>query len=291
MNQSVLIAGLVTAVVWASAFPGIREALMYYPPLQLILLRFTIASTALLLLCASTPRRWPSRKDLPRFALLGFMGITLYQVPLNFGQRTVPSGTASLLINTAPIWTALFSYAFLKERLTRLKGIGLGLGFIGITLIVVGQDKALGLGAGIGLVLLASLAHAGSFLIQKPLLQTYSPLTVTAFTILFGTLPLVFWVKPTVETFMSVPWKATATVAYLGIGPAGLAYVCWNRVVAKLPVTRAAGFLYLVPPFSLLIAWLWHGEIPTLLSLIGGAIALSGVSCILSNTNPRDENP
>lgn len=281
MQRKTLWAGLVTALVWASAFPGIREGLKAYAPIELILLRFSVAATALLILCLREPRRWPERADMFRFVALGVLGITCYQIPLNYGQRTVPSGTASLIINTAPLWTALFSRLFLGERATRVQLLGIVMGFCGVAVITLGQQKALGGGSGIFLVLVAAMAHSGSFLIQKPLLQKYSPLTVTAFTVVFGVLPLIPWISPTADALQAAPWTVTATVVYLGLFPAALAYLLWNRVVAQLPVSRAVSFLYLIPPFSLLMGWVWHGEIPSLLSVLGGVLALAGVALVL----------
>lgn len=56
-----------------------------------------------------------------------------------------------------------------------------------------------------------------------------------------------------------------------------LGYVTWACTLARVPAARAASFLYLVPAVTLGIAWIWFGEWPTRLALLGGAIAISGV--------------
>lgn len=274
--------GLFTMLIWASAFPAIRQGLKEYPPKDLILLRFTTASIVLFLMCLRRERKWPERRDLPRFLLLGFLGITVYQLSLNYGQLTVPSGTASLIINTAPLWAALFSWLQLRERIGKRQVFGLALGFLGIATITLGQNRTIGMGRGLALVGLGALAHSGSFIVQKPLLEKYSPLTVTAFTVLFGVLPLAPWAHETIAVVRQAHAATTLTVLYLGLFPAAVAYVFWNRVVSQLPVSRAASFLYLVPPFSFFMAWIWHREIPTAISLLGGVIALAGVALALS---------
>lgn len=281
MDRRTLRNGLLTALVWASAFPGIRAALADYPPKELILLRFSVAALALFAMCFLRERRWPERRDLPRLAVLGLFSITFYQLPLNYGQLTVPSGTASLIINTAPLWATLFSRLGLGERLGKPQGVGVLLGFIGVVLITLGQDKTIGMGPGLALVFVAALSHSLSFILAKPLLEKYSPLTVTAFTVLFGVLPLAFWTPGLVGVMRQAPAASTLTVLYLGVFPAALAYMLWNRVVSALPVSRAASFLYLIPPFSLLIAWVWHREIPSGMSVMGGAIAIAGMMLVL----------
>jgi drug/metabolite transporter (DMT)-like permease len=66
-------------------------------------------------------------------------------------------------------------------------------------------------------------------------------------------------------------------VIYLGIFPGALGYVCWAYVLSRLPAARAGVFLYLVPAFALLIAWLWLGEQPAAQALLGGALVVAGV--------------
>ncbi len=64
---------------------------------------------------------------------------------------------------------------------------------------------------------------------------------------------------------------------YLGVVPSLIAYATWSMVLARLPAARAANFMYCVPPVATLLGFLWLGEIPTPIGLLGGLLALGGV--------------
>ena len=109
-----------TVVLWASAFAAIREAVRALGWAHLSVLRLAVAALALGALAAVRRVGWPARCDLPLLALCALSGMTAYQVLLNAGEVSVPAATASLLVNVAPIFTALLAASLLGERLTYL---------------------------------------------------------------------------------------------------------------------------------------------------------------------------
>lgn len=285
MDFRVAVAAAVTLLFWSSAFAGIRYALDAFRPAELALLRFGVASVALLIQALILRTRLPEWRDLPLIALIGFLGGTVYHVSLNIGEVTVTAGAASLLISTSPIFLVLLAAMFLHERLGRLAIIGMLLSFAGAVLISFGKEGALAFNSGALLVLLAALSGAIYSLGQKRLLPRYGAQAITTYCVWFGTLFMLPAAPGLIRSFHAADWQHIFTVVYLGLFPTAIAYVTWAYVLKRLPASRAASVLYLVPVLAIFIAWVWIDEIPAPISLLGGVLAVAGV--ILVNLKPN----
>src|SRR5919197_4492331 len=159
-----------TVVLWACAFPAIRAALDGYSAAHLSVLRLLVAALALGAVAAARGVRLPARRDLPAIAGLGLTGMAAYQVLLNSGERTVPAGTASLIVNVSPVIVALVATTVLGERLTRAGWEGIEIAFAGVTTIALTGEGGVQLSAGALLVLGAAVVQAAYFVGSKPLL-------------------------------------------------------------------------------------------------------------------------
>lgn len=285
-------------LLWASAFAGIRAGMRLTPgggvgadgygPGELALLRFGTASTVLALFAVATRMRLPARSDLPQIGLAGFLGISVYHVALNFGEVTVNAGAASLLISAGPVFTALLSTLFLKERLTRIGWGGILLAFAGVSLIALSGGKGLRFTPGALLILLSAGVAAIYSILSKQHLRRYAALEFTCYSIWAGTLPLLIFLPGLIHRFPMAAPPATFAVIYLGIFPAAIAYVLWNYALARMPASLLSSFLYLSPVIASFIAWVWLGELPAFLTVVGGAIAIVGVILVQTKGHARE---
>jgi drug/metabolite transporter (DMT)-like permease len=270
---------LLALLVWASSFPLTRIALLAYSPQHLALARYCMATLVLLAFCVLVRAPLPRRSDLPALVMTGLLCGTLYQLGFNYGMRTVSSGPAAVLVDTVPIFAALLGFFFLGERLGVWAVGGIVLGFLGSVLIASGEAGSAGFTfePGAGYLLCASLAFSLGSVVQKPLLSRLPAIPVTAYYFVAATLGLGVFAPGLAASIVSAPASANWALLYLALFPGALSFALWSYALARLPVTQVTSSLYLVPVFTFPIAWLWMGEVPGALSLIGGAVALAGV--------------
>jgi drug/metabolite transporter (DMT)-like permease len=273
----------ITVVFWGAAFPLIKSAGKAYGGGELALLRFLIAGVALGVAAVVMRIGPPKREDAWKFFLTGLLGVAIYHPCLNYGEEVVAAGTASMLINSAPVWTAIFATFLLGEKISLRKGVGIAISFVGIALLAFGEKGRLEIEPAATLVVTSAVCAALYVIAQKKYLSAYGALEFTLWTVWAGVILMapVFGMS-TLREVIAAPARATVEVAFLGVFPAAIAYMMFAYATVRMPASRVMTFMYLIPPVAIAISWVYLGEVPTWVMICGGCLAIGGVAVVNS---------
>jgi drug/metabolite transporter (DMT)-like permease len=273
-------AALVTVVLWASAFVGIRALADDVSPGALALGRLAIGSLALSLIVALRRPAMPPRRTLPLIVAVGVLWFGGYNLALTAAEREVDAGTAAMLVNIGPILIAVFGGLFLHEGFPARLFAGSFVAFVGAAIIGLATSGSTSAGdatLGIVLCLVAAVAYAIGVTLQKPAVATTPALTVTWLSCLVGVVACLPFAPELAANVGTAPPSAIAWLLYLGLFPTALAFTTWAYALGRTTAGRLGSTTYLVPAVAIVLGWLLLGESPAPLALLGGAVAIAGV--------------
>ena len=282
----------VTVVLWASAFVSIRSAGAAYSPGALALGRLLTGAVVLGAIAAVRRIGWPPRAAWPGILVSGLLWFGGYMVALNWGERKVDAGTAAMVVNIGPILIALLSARLLREGLPRQLLAGLAVSFAGAVVVGVSMSSG-GRSSVLGVLLcvLAAVTYACGVVAQKPALRHASALQVTTYGCLVGLIACLPFAGVLVSEAARAPLSATLNVLYLGVFPTALAFTTWAYALARTTAGRMGATTYIVPALVVLMSWLFLGEVPGWLTLVGGALCLAGVAVSRAGSRPAPGVP
>src|SRR3954454_16456263 len=295
MRRPIVILTLL-ALIWGASFMLIKIADRQLTPATLVLGRL---GSATLLLAAIAAVRLGLRRTLAeiRSAWLWLVvgGLVNTAIPfwfLSWGETRIDSGLASIIQGAVPIFNALLAFAFFREaRVTGLRLVGLGIGFVGVALLVSDQPHG---------KLLAALAVVAMAL-------CYAIGTLLAGRYLRGTPPLVVALASTaISTIAVLPvgviqapsgmWHGETIMAILVLGFVGtaIAYLLFFALIQRAGANYATLVTYLVPPIALAYGAIFLDEsfglsafLALALILVGVALATGGVSRLRMGAGAR----
>jgi drug/metabolite transporter (DMT)-like permease len=266
----------VTIVLWASAFVVIRSLLPALGPGGVASGRLALAAVAFGVIALVAGVRRPTRAELPGLALIGATGYAAYQLLLGAGERTVPAGTAALLLSLTPVVAAVLAGPLLGERLGRRAWAGLAIALAGAAVVALSRRQGGGVDGAL-LVAAAASVYALWIVLQKRALRTMSPIQVTAWGTWFGALIALPFGHRLPDALGHVSAGGLWSLLALGLVVSTVPFLLWSWVLQRMDASLAAPALLTVGPTGVLLGWALLGEQPAPLALLGGAITVTGV--------------
>ena len=276
----VLAAVLVTVLLWASAFIGIRSAASSFGAGELALLRLAVGTLALGVIVALRREALPRGRDWALIAAAGVLWFGVYNVALNAGERVLDAGTAAMLVNVGPVLIALLAGLVLREGFPRLLMVGLAIAFGGA--LVVGLATSRGGGSssvgGVLLCLLAAVTYAAGVVAQKPVLARVSALQVTFLACAIGMVVCLPYTGSLLHQLGRASPGSIWTAVYLGIFPTAIAFTTWAFALRHTTAGRLGATTYVVPALVVGLSALLLREVPPIGAVAGGVLCLAGVA-------------
>lgn len=270
---------MLVVLVWGMNFAAIKIGVADVPPLLLGALRFSLAAfpAVLLFKAPKVPLRW--------YVLYG-MTISVGQFAFLFSAIHVgmPSGLASLVLQSQAFFTMVFAAFWLKERWQINQVAGLVLAGAGLVLIGSAHGVSMPLG-GFALTVAAAVMWAGGNIVTRKL-GRFGPMNQQAFVVWASLVPplpfflLSYWIegpKAIAQAIGHFQWPSVAALVYLSWGATLFGYGVWTRMLSRYPANRVAPFSLLVPLVGLSTGWLVFGETLQSVHLIGGALLMAGL--------------
>jgi drug/metabolite transporter (DMT)-like permease len=275
----------IAALLFGASVVAVRVAVRDIPPFTLAILRFGQGGFLLLLLLLIWTRdllriRW---RDVPYLVLLGVIFFTIFPVTFNASLRLTEASRGALMLATMPLWSVLLARVAKRERLSTRQISGVLLTFAGVSVVLAERGLTFA-GTSLSLVgdvlmLVTAVCGAVYGVLAKRMLTRYKAMTVTAYTMMFGTLllvPAAFF-----EDFSSVMARmrpdTVMLVLFLGIFGGAIGYFLWTFALTRLSPTQVAVYANLNPMIATLLGATLLAEKLTGMFMAGFAAVLAGV--------------
>lgn len=274
---------LLLAALWGGSFLLMRVAAPDFGPIALVFVRVAGASLLLLPLLV-----W--RRELPalrqHWRAIFIVGLTNSALPFllfTFAVLAISAGLASIFNATTPLWAALIAWAWVGDRPTASRWLGLALGVAGVAGLALDKASLTPGAHGVSPALaIAACLAAGAFYgwsanFARARLAGVPPMVVAAGSQLSATLALALpalWAWPSVAPAAS-SWGAAGVLA---VACTALAYVLYFRLIAHAGATNASTVTFLIPAFAVSWGAVALGESVDARMLAGCAVILLGTA-------------
>ena len=286
MDIRAILAGLVFALIWSSAFTSARVIVAEAPPILSLSLRFLIAGLIGVGLARLLGQTWRlNRAEWQAIFIFGLCQNALY-LGLNFvAMQTIEASLASIIASTMPLLVGLVGWVWFKEKLPIAGVWGLIVGAIGAALIMGVRMQGGTDFFGITLCIVGVLSITVATLSMRGVSSGGNLLMIVGLQMLVGAIILAF--PGAVFEEWDVVWtpKLLLAFSYTVLMPGLLATFIWFWLVGRIGAVRAATFHFLNPFFGVLIAALFLGESLGIWDAVGVIVIMTGIFVVQTSRN------
>ena len=287
----------VVYLVWGSTYLAIRVGVGHLPPLLFAGTRYVIAGALLYPIAlratansrgSARDRTKPGARAWLAGAVIGILLLFAGNGGVTFGETTLPSGFAAVLVATVPLWMIVFAWPVQHQRVTFRTALALAVGLGGV-IILVGDGTASGRISAVIVVLGAAAAWGFGSVLSHRLAVPSHAMLAAAIEMLAGGVVLLAVGAGSGEfsriQWSSVPATSWIALAYL-IGPGSiLAFTAYGYALSHLPVTTVSTYAYVNPVVAVLAGIVFLGEQFSWREGLGAALVLASVVITLHRSH------
>ncbi len=279
---------LVTALMWGANIIVFKSAIGEFNPWVFNALRLIFASITLGLLALAEAIYWPRPKAAEpvswwRVGIFSILSGFLYLVIFVKGIALTTAGNTALILASMPMWTAILSFFFLRERLPRVTWFGLLVTFVGTAIVTTQGSGEVSFASQYFLgniyMLVAAMAWASGTVMSRPILEKISPLRL-AFISCALTTPLHLLIAAS-EIPAALPQAlqpaTLAAIIYSGVFSTGVAYATWHAGVRAVGGSHASVYQNVVTLVAVIGGWIVLREQPLVAQIFGGLLTIVGL--------------
>ena len=270
----------VTIILWGSSFPIISYLLEIFSSAGLVLSRFIIPAM-LAISYVVLLKKNVNKTDVPKLFITGFFGVFGFSYFINLGLEKMSVAAGSFIVNCNPLITTLIGVIFLKEKVKTYFWIGICVCTFGIFIISFENTERYDFNFGTIYLLFAAIFISIYFHLVKPLVVKYGTLTTFCYTIIFGTLPMLFWLNETFYMFLDQSLDIKLSLLWLTLLSTLIPYYTWTCAISHFGANKASFFLFLIPVMAITIDFIIYGNYPNYLTIGAGLIILGTILRIM----------
>jgi drug/metabolite transporter (DMT)-like permease len=234
----------------------------YLTPNVFILLRVVGATVLFWLIWLLGKREVIAKKDIPLVALCALFGVAINQLFFFHGLNLSSSINSGIIMATNPMLVVVLSYFLLKEALSWKRTTGILIGAIGAILLTLKGGTGKGDSVlGDTFLFINALSYAFYLVLVKPLMKSYSPLTVITYVFSFGML-FVLMFPPTITDlsqtdFSRIPTSAWWIILYVIVGVTFLTYLLTVYGLKYVSPSVSSVYIYIQPVLVIVFTFLF----------------------------------
>lgn len=271
------------AAIWGASFLFMRMAAPEFGAFALVAVRVGLAALVLLPLLLWQGHWGALRRHWRGIAVVGVLNSALPFAGFTLAALALSAGLSAIFNATTPLWAALIAWAWLHDRPTATRSVGLALGFAGVLALAAGKaslqpgehgvSTAVAIAACVG----AAMCYGVAANFARRHLAGVPPMALAAGSQLSAALLVAapaWWAWPATAP-SATAWTAAVLLAVLC---SGVAYVLYFRLIAHIGPAGASSVTFLIPMFAAAWGWMVLGEPVTWDMAAGGALILLGTA-------------